>query len=475
MIWLLILLIYAAAWGWARWLCQQSETHDRWLFSLTVTLALSFGVLSLLMFGWGLLRVPITVPAVTGAYLLLMLPGWWSARTHLLPTPSPLNLQPLHIFALLVLLSISAAILFNAVQWPFYRADALGIYVPFAEEISQTQALAPINPQRNLYELYPQLMSMNYAYVFMAAGWQNPYPARLIAALLSIGCLPAVYLLGRELHSAQSGIVAALLLALTPDFGTWASSGYVDLPMAFYYALGALFAQRMWQNGRSVDAVLAGAMFGFAAWTKNAALVGAGLFFIYLMYGLIKHQLSLKNVVLACCLLGGIASPWYLRNLLLAGALTPDTVWTEDASRTFRQAFVLVTLPQNYSLPGWLMLGGVFWGTWQIAASGLARHQSLVLLWWSVPYYVTWLLFASYDPRFILLFLPFLAVLAGIALSYLCGATRCRRMPFAAVMMLIIVVLAVQAMWKSVEYKRVLIETPLLTHEEKVNAVTNRN
>src|SRR5690606_26909942 len=149
----------------------------------------------------------------------------------------------------------------------------------------------------SLYDAYPILVPLNYAYAYFAAGWENEYLAKTIATLLSLACLPATYLLGERLRGALAGWLAALVLALTPFFGSWASSGYVDLPMAFFYTLAAVFALRLWETGSTRDAVIAGALVGLAAWTKNAALIGVPLLGGWLVWCWWHDKISLRGGV----------------------------------------------------------------------------------------------------------------------------------------------------------------------------------
>ena len=117
------------------------------------------------------------------------------------------------------------------------------------------------------------------------------------------------------------------------------------------------------------------------------------------------------------------------------------------------------------------MTGGVFWGLWRLV-QGDDREQVAFLLWWSAPFFVVWFGFASYDPRFILLFLPFLAVLAGLmsAAAWQRVGQR-RRKPILAVIMLIAAVLAVRVAWNSIEYKRAWLSNPTMTHAEKQQVI----
>ncbi len=475
MIWGLLFGVLLSAWGWARYIAANSAMHQPLLLTACLVPALAFGGLSLGMLWLGLLGAPITFVNSTGVYIALMLPGWWLSRGDWrVPRPAWPTTWPARV-AWACLGIIGAAVLLNAVLWGFYRPDTLGIYVPFAQEIAATNALAPINEQRTLYELYPQLMSMNYAYVYLAAGWENPYPARAINALLSLSVLPATALLARLLDGRRAAVWGAVLLVgLTPDVGNWASSGYVDLPMAFYYVLAATFAWTAAQHGRLIDAALAGVMVGLAAWTKNAALLSVLLVLTFMLWGLIRGKITLKQGLLSSFAIVFTAAPWYIRNMWLSGRITPDTVWTENANQTLRELFVLITLPQNYGLPGVVMTVGVGWGLWQLVR-GRQRQPAAFLFWWSAPFFAFWFWLASYDPRFILLFLPFLAVLGGmVCASAWQRVGQRRRKPIQAVIMLLTAVLAVQVAWHSVDYKRAWLQDPLMTHAEKQQVIRER-
>lgn len=473
MIWLVLAANLLLAVGWAGWLAGQSGIGRTWPLIGTLALALNTGGLSLLIFGLGLLRLPLTPILINALYIALMLPGW-ALMMRAGWTWPPLSLNGWTGWVLALLLGVSGAVLLNAVLWPFYRDDALGIYVPFALTIVERGGLAPVAADGNPYALYPQLMSMNYAYVYLHSGWANPYPARVLNALLSLAVLPATYLLGRVVSGRASvGWAAAVVLALSPDVGNWASAGYVDLPAAFFIVMAAALLWAGLEGGRTVDVGLAALMVGLAAWTKNAALLHILIFFTFTLWGLIRRQISVKQVMLACMLVAFVASPWYIRNLLMAGSLTPDTVWSEQARQTLHEVFILIARPQNYSVSGWLMAVAFgVWGMWTVQGR-IGWVTTGFLLGWSLPLYVSWLVFASYDPRFVLLMLPFWAVMAGWVVVQWGEGFESRRMPRVAIM-IVASLLAFGVMWRSVEYKRALLTDPFMTHADKSIVISSQ-
>jgi 4-amino-4-deoxy-L-arabinose transferase-like glycosyltransferase len=362
---------------------------------------------------------------------------------------------------------LCAGIWFNSVYWPFNREDTLGIYAYFGRYMAENRTLAELPGALTVYEAYPIMIPLTYSYAYLASGWHNDSLAASFPALLSIGCLVAIFTLGTLMRGHLAGWLAAALLALAPTFSSWASSGYVDLPMAYFYTLAAIFAWRLWQTGRWSDALLLGGSLGCAAWTKNAALVGVLLAGVWLLWAWRKPRIGWRPIVLAAVACALIAAPWYIRNWLGASLILPPTVWTDQAQQTLETLFVLVTRPQNYSLTGVIVTLSMLSALAQLITGRLKAQTQMILLW-TIPFYAIWWRFASYDPRFILLFLPLLCVLAGINLANLweslpAGFRQRLRLPT----MVVAVLLAVTMLWNSVEFKDDLLRNPFMSFEER--------
>lgn len=467
--WFLMVFVLAAAWPGSVWLVTRGQNKaDGWL-PLLLSLALSTGGLTLVMFWLALLNIRFAVLPITLVYTLVMLPGWWLwwRGGRLRPVLNLPQRWPERL-ALLLLVLISVGILFNSLYWPFSREDALGIYVPFAEQMALQRVLPELPGAFTVYEAYPPLMQLTYAYVYLASGWHNELLARLIPALMSIGCLAAAYTLARTLHGRLAGWISALLLGLTPSFVSWASSGYVDLPMAFFYTLAAIFAWRLWQGGALVDAVLTGALVGLAAWTKNAALVGVGLLAVWLVWTVFRRRIGWTALVMSLVACVVVAAPWYIRNWIGANLIIPPSVWTEQASQSLDTLLILVTRPQDYSLTGVVVLVGLVLALVDFARRRLNAPAYALLLGWTLPFFGFWWLFASYDPRFILLFLPLWCVIAGVQMARLTGAVpplwRSRLLVLA---LLLAVILTMPVLWDSVENKDEILRHPLMSVEER--------
>src|SRR5258708_7639032 len=288
----ILALVFMAPW--ARWLLRRAEGQALYpanyglLLALT-TLALSVGTLTLILLLLGLLGLPVDWRIAgllclgIGALGLLIRDRRIVLRdTSLKPVPS----RPLLMLtraAWIVIAVIAVLVVFNAVYWPFGIDDAVTIYASFGKAIAASGHL----PIGNLYETYPMLVPLGYAFTHQAAGWRDEHLAALIPALLSGGVLGGAYLLGCELRNRATGLIAALLIAITPMYTHWAGVGYVDLPCGFFYGLSALFLARYNRTRSWPDALLTGIMAGPAAFTKKRRVLVAQPISAVLAYSLL--------------------------------------------------------------------------------------------------------------------------------------------------------------------------------------------
>lgn len=518
--WLLIAVVLIAAYPLARNLLAHSRAKEGRALTWLLALGLGVGGLTLVMLWLGLLGIAYDVSVIVVVYaVLLAVATVLTAKTQrtqseetdgarldpttnadIVGTGRASSAKFKYLF-LIIIAPIAAAILFNAAYWPFSRDDALGIYVPFARLMTETHALVPLTGADSLYRAYPMAMPLAYTFAYLASGWENEYLARMIPALMAVGCIPVTYMLGRRVGGAQAGWLAALLLAVTPAYGSWASSGYVDLPMGFYYALAALFVLRHAERGAAVDALLAGVCMGLAAWTKNSALIGVGVLGAWMGFSVwTRRAVSLQHALLALGACALIAAPWYVRNLIGAGFVMPDTAWTDQARRSVEMLLIFVTLPNNFGLSGWAILAGLAWGGLYLTPKSPFRVQRVefkaaqqgadtghmdtarrvriiaTLLWWFVPFFAAWWLFASYDPRFLQSALPPVCALGGAALAWAWERVRDARLRrgLASVFVVVTIVLAAQAAFRSVEFKRALLGDPLMGDAAKHDIVLAR-
>ena len=126
---------------------------------------------------------------------------------------------------------------------------------------------------------------------------------------------------------------------------------------------------------------------------------------------------------------------------------------------------VYLTHPGNFGVSGWLIAAGIGFGL--IAAWRGAAGARLILLW-TLPFFAAWWLFVSYDPRFLLLFLPPLCALAGDLLARAWDWIGAAWQPrYRIVLILLLLILTAQALFRTVEYKYDLLRDPLMSDAAK--------
>ncbi len=360
------------AYPWALMLLPRERRSP--LALIVVTVALSLGALTLWMMALALIGA-LSFGAVLGGIVLAFAAGQlWVLRTQAVMPGAPqtplvqrirtdARQRPLMVGAALVVVGIGALVVFNALYWPFTDDDAVSIYATQSLHIYQTGELLT---GEGLYEAYPMLLPLSHVYSYLVAGEVDEYLARIAVAALGAGTLAAVYVLGCALYDPATGLAAAVLLALIPAFARWASSGYTDIPAAFFVTLAVLFAWWFYRHGGARNAFALGVMTGLAAWTKNSALalvVSMGLWLIYILWWQRRGVLQYAPTTLLLAAIGFAltAGPWYLRNWIEFGRVVPDTVWTDRAEHTAANLMPFVTDLGFFFLPGIVIAVGIGW------------------------------------------------------------------------------------------------------------------
>jgi 4-amino-4-deoxy-L-arabinose transferase-like glycosyltransferase len=484
--WAAVLLIFIMPYPTTVWLLKHSPLPaSKWL-SLILAAGLGIGTLTWIMMLEGMLGIPFEVWSITLPYMLVNLIGailWW--RRHDRSSPSLLlrggvrggvESQSLKRLTRLVVIVISVAILFNAVYWPFYKDDAVGIYADQAHFMYATHGLIPLELTfYSYYQAYPMLVQLSYTYTYLVSGWEDPYLAKVIPTLLSLACLGAVFYLGKTLYDEKAGWLAVLLLALAPLFGRWASSGYADLPMAFYYTLAALFAWRAWQSNSPIDALISGITIGLGAWTKNAMLPAVAFWLAFMLFGFLRKRISFKALVVACLACAVVAAPWYLRNLIEAHLLMPATAWTDQAAPNLANLLVFITHPENFGITGWLILIGIVLALLKLVRHWRTADRDILLLTFTLPYFAFWWILASYDRRFLLYFLPILVVLAaGYAIKLWQRIPQSYQRSLGWLLTIITLGLTVYIATISIDYKAEIFRNPLMDDAAKHAVVSTK-
>jgi hypothetical protein len=495
-----VIFALAFAYPWALILIP-AERRSAVVLGVT-TLALSLGGLTLWMMALALVGALRFGVVVAGIVIVFGIGQVWLLRTQapMPAAPRPPVIErvrtaarqnPLAVGAALIVIGMAALIVFNALYWPFNDDDAVSIYATQSVGIYQTGRLPT---GEGLYEAYPMLLPLSHVYSYMLAGEVDEYLARIAVAALGVGTLAAAFALGRALYDTATGWSAALLLALTPTFTRWASSGYTDIPAAFFVTLAVLFAWWFYRHGGARDALLLGVMTGLAAWTKNSALalcVSLAVWIAYVWWrnahdrvgaeqalpgrDVPQHAPPTQRYIRPLLVAAGFAltaGSWYVRNLIEFGRIVPKTVWTNQAQRTAANLVPFVTDFDHFFLPGIVITIGIALALFEaLRRKPDTRDQAALLLIGVIPFAAAWWWAASYETRFLLAVLPLFAVMGAHAVmrgAHLIESPISRRgvlryaPAFQIVLVLILVVLAIPAARKAVSFKSDIAHDPLM-------------
>jgi hypothetical protein len=482
--WLLVLANLCGMYPYARWLLNEDKTHKASASSILLlallTLALSTGAFSQIILWIGLLGIPIKWQLITIIYGVLCLIGFFLPTDKSFNKPDngtsqiaePKSLVSLFVVSLIG--AICAAVIFNAIYWPIGPNDALIIYAHQGKSIAASEHLLNIDS----YEAYPMLVQFHYAYIFQMSGWINEYLARLIPALLSIGVIGTAYLLARELVNHIVGLMAALLISISPIIMYWASTGYVDLPCGFFYGMSLLFCVRLGRTQHWRDALLAGVMAGLASWTKNSGLLIIGSFILWTLYqkGILRQtQLSWRHIAIICTAFITIAGIWYTRNLLLAHVVIPPTGWTWKAERTLSNFFPFL-MDSQYGIPGPFYSFGMIYIAIRWLRERAQNKAFTTLILFTFPFFCVWWMLFSYDSRFLLVLIVPISVMTAIFCH-----TLWQRIPsklltkYSAYAYILIVLCAIPALRKSLDFKPELLRNPFMSDTEKHELTIGRD
>jgi 4-amino-4-deoxy-L-arabinose transferase-like glycosyltransferase len=260
------------------------------------------------------------------------------------------------------------------------------------------------------------------ALAFVVFGFTE-FAARLPNAMMGLGCVLVIYLLGRRLYGPGAAFLGAVVLATAAEFFVLSRTVMHDMSLAFFVTLGLA----LWFVGYSKNATSRGwfllsyAAFGGAMLAKGpiGVLLPGAVVFLFL---LARRELRfLSRMSLGWGLVIGllVAAPWYMAVSLR----NPDFAryfFVELNFGSFLSKDPHHPEPWHYYLP--ILLAGFFpWSFFLPAAlvrawqrRGEDRHgDTLFLLLWAGLYFAFFSAAESKLATYILPIFPPLALLLG--------------------------------------------------------------
>lgn len=318
------------SWPYVTFLIRKEVKNDG-LSLLTFSFAFSLGFLTLLLFYLGVfLKSFFEVKFIIIFILLLYISGLIFLRKKY--KVKLIFLDRNDILFVIIIFAPLLLILFNTLYYPFIEWDAISNYSYVAKKIFQFKGLDGFNIpgiKGGFITSYPLLLPLSYTYIYLLSSQVNEHLAKIIPFLLALFTLIATYLLGKAYTNKKVGLLAATLYSFTPIFTIWAPSGYTDIPCSFFATLSFYSFYLLKTKQKQIFAYLCGIMIGLATWTKSSAipiLISFPLFsLLYILLSRNKKEifLELKNllIIFSCVLV--ISGPWYLKNYLFYGYITP--------------------------------------------------------------------------------------------------------------------------------------------------------
>jgi hypothetical protein len=276
----------------------------------------------------------------------------------------------------------------------------------------------------NLYASFPQGCEM----LFLVAYAIGRHSAAALVHCAFLFALPAALIAyGRRFELPTAGIIAALLVFVSPVVGIDGSSAYVDVALAFT-GFSCFYALELWSGdtGNWPLLIVAGLLAGFCfaiKYTGFMAIVLAAGFVLW------RHRAGAPVVLAAAAL---VAAPWLIKNWIVV-----DNPVSPFLNRLFPNPYIYISFEEEYvsamrhfngqSL-GWrtpfelTVGGGLLQGTlgpaFLLALLGLAAltgAHGRRILFAAALFALPW--FSNIGTRMLLPALPFIALAMGIALA----------------------------------------------------------
>ncbi len=235
---------------------------------------------------------------------------------------------------------------------------------------------------------------------------------RVVVALFGVATLFAIFLVGKELYGARTGIVAALVLGLMPYHLVVTRQLLLDGPAVLWITLSFWMLARFVRTNRFEWLAASAATLGLAVLTKETSIVVAGSVVIFLLVSTEVRRPG-RAVAMTLVVLAAVSLVFPLAIDLAGHKSTGQNylAWQLTRSSNHAGTFYLTVIPAAI---GWLVVVA--------AASALifrinrTWRELLLVLWIMVPF-VTLEIYPLKGYQYLLPVAPAVALLAARALT----------------------------------------------------------
>jgi 4-amino-4-deoxy-L-arabinose transferase-like glycosyltransferase len=163
------------------------------------------------------------------------------------------------------------------------------------------------------------------------------FAARFFSAVFGGLTLMVIYKMGKEIHSAKVGFIAAMLFGLNPFVSFYARQGQFDTTLAFFLSLSVLYALRYEKRGSLHYALLGGLALGAALMTK--LFVGFGIPLTFFFWNAATHEGKRplwKSFLVSLAIALLVSAPWHIYMTIVRGYGNP--LFMIDASAVIQRS-----------------------------------------------------------------------------------------------------------------------------------------
>ena len=278
------------------------------------------------------------------------------------------------------------------------------VYSGQAAAIAQAPVLKDIFP---IFRAHPLLFQFVLALLFDFG--VSDLAARLLAVAVGIITVYIVYRLGSLLYGENTGILAALILALMPYHVVVSRQVLLDGPLVLCSTLTLYLLARYALTGNPIWLHAAGIGMGLTFLAKETGIILLGS--IYSFFALSREvPVRLQDLMLSFALMVIMILPFPISLLLAGGSKIGQQylIWQLFRRPNHTPDFYLTTVPGEIGI---LVILIALAGLWLLRREGTWREKLLV--WWILVPTVFFQIWPTKGFQYLLPIAPAFAVLAG--------------------------------------------------------------
>jgi hypothetical protein len=254
----------------------------------------------------------------------------------------------------------------------------------------------------------------------------NPdWPGRFVVACFGVATVGLVFLIGRELYSSRTGIVAALILAVMPYHLIVTRQLLLDGPATLFITAAFWFFARFVRTGRNQWLVAAAGTLGLAVLTKETSgvLLGALVLFV-LVSPQVRRPAAAVAMTIGVFLAVSLVFPLAIQAAGRSSTGQNYLTWQLSRGSNHVASFYLTVIP---SAIGWAVVGAA--AVALLYKANRTWRELMLVLWIAVPF-VTFELYPLKGYEYLVPIAPAIAVLAARGLTTWHLPRRWRRVSF---------------------------------------------